>query len=408
MSASRSLVIGGGAAGLMAAISAAGRGESVVVLEGNEKLGRKILISGNGRCNLTNVDADSVHHYHSSYPGFPASVLAEFPLAQTLAFFAELGIETHEEKRGRLFPASDQAQSVVTVLADRLQVLGVEVVKGAKVCRLERTDIFRIYAEDGRQWQAERVVMASGGISAPKLGADRSGLDLAAGFGHTCTPLYPGLVPLVSPDPHVRRMRGVKVVAEVGALVDGKEIAVDVDDLLLTPYGVSGFTVLNLSARLVPHLERGMAELKVNLFPGKSPEPVSQMLKKRWEQNPHRSLEQSFVGLLSSKLVGPFLGRFGFAAGRRVDALTKAERWRLSQALTDWRIGVQAARPFDFAEVTIGGIQTGEVDPETLESFMVPGLYFAGEMLDVHGDLGGYNFQWAWASGHLAGQRRGS
>jgi len=381
----------------------------VELLEGNPRLGRKILISGNGRCNLTNQEADDPWHYHGGYPGFVRPSLERFSLQQTLDFFVDLGIDTHVEKRGRLFPLSDQAQAVVELLQDRTQRLGVEIHTGAKVCRLQRgEDAFLVIDQNGREWVAERVILASGGRSLPKLGADSSGLDLALSLGHSCTPLYPGLVPLLSPDPYVHKMQGVKVRAEVKVGLQGGREIVDRDDLLLTAYGVSGFTILNLSAQLVPLLAAGPVVLQVNLFPEKSPEQVSEELKDRWERNPHRSLEDSFWGLLAHKLVGPFLERFDLPRGQRVDRLGKKQRWRLAQALTCWPIEVTGPRSFEHAEVTIGGICTGEIDPETLESYLVPGLYFAGEILDVHGDLGGFNFQWAWSSGQMAGMRLGS
>jgi predicted Rossmann fold flavoprotein len=409
MMVEKTVVIGGGAAGLMAAISAAGAGERVDLLEGNPRLGRKILISGNGRCNLTNLDADAPWHYHGGYPGFVRSSLERFALQQTLDFFTDLGIDTHAEKRGRLFPLSNQAQAVVELLVDRAQCLGVEIHTGAKVRRLQRgEDRFRVIGQDGREWMAERVILASGGRSLPKLGADTSGLDLALSLGHSSTSLHPGLVPLLSSDPYVPKMQGVKVQAEVRvSLPGGREIA-DRDDLLLTAYGVSGFTILNLSAQLVPLLDAGPVVLQVNLFPEKSSEQVSEELKRRWERNPHRSLEDSFWGLLANKLVGPFLERFDLPRTQRVDRLGKKQRWRLAQALTCWPIEVTGPRSYEHAEVTIGGVCTGEVDPETLESYLVPGLYFAGEILDVHGDLGGFNFQWAWSSGRVAGMRLGS
>jgi hypothetical protein len=214
-------------------------------------------------------------------------------------------------------------------------------------------------------------------------------------------------VPLESPDEHVRQMQGVKVVARVRAVLSPRRTIADTDDLLFTPYGVSGFTILNLSAQLVPLLERGPLDLEVSLFPASSPEQVSELLQGRWARNPHRSLAESFAGLLSSKLVGPFLARFGFPADQRVEQIPKGVRWRLAQALTAWPIPVSGPRSFEFAEVTLGGIETGEVDARTLESRLVPGLHFAGEMLDIHGDLGGYNFQWAWSSGYLAGREAG-
>jgi predicted Rossmann fold flavoprotein len=391
---------------MMAAITAAALGEKVVLFEKGKKLGRKILISGNGRCNITNLQADDVRHYHGSRPDFIRSVLAHMPLVDTLQFFAELGVDVHEEKRGRLFPNSNQAQSVVDVLEDRLRLLGVEILLGSGVASLESKDShFLINLDRGNIFVAERVVLASGGISLAKLGADRSGIDLALACGHETTPLWPGLVALESSERCLTHMQGVKVVAEVEALLPGRERVCDIDDLLFAKYGVSGFTILNLSARIVPYLAKGPVELNVNLFPGRGPEEVSELLKGRWECNPHRSLLMSFAGLLNAKLVRHFLDRFNFSIAKIVGEIDKAERWRLAQCLTGWKVPVHKPRDFDYAEVTIGGVRTDSVNAHTLESYIVPGLYLAGEMLEVHGDLGGYNFQWAWASGHLAGKR---
>ena len=396
---------------MLAAIVAAEAGERVTLLEGSGKLGRKILISGNGRCNLTNRTADDLRHYHGTHPRFVRSALDQFRLEETLAFFADLGIEFHEEKRQRLFPVSDQAQAVVDLLADRLRCLGVRVETNAKVVGMGRasgSSRFELRDAEGQRYTGGRVIMASGGVSLARLGADRSGMDLAVGLGHRLTDLKPGLVPLISPEKYVARMQGLKVRAEVRVTLKGGREAVDTDDLLFTKYGVSGFSILNLSARLVPELRAKRAVLQVNFFPGRSPEAISHLLKERWQRHPHRSLELSFAGLLSSKLVRPLLDHLGFDAAQRVDQIGKGARWQLAQSLTNWPIAVSGPRPFDYAEVTIGGVRTGDINPDTLESFLVPGLYFAGEMVDIHADLGGFNFQWAWASGVLAGRRLGS
>ena len=396
---------------MLAAIVAAEAGERVTLLEGSGKLGRKILISGNGRCNLTNRTADDLRHYHGTHPRFVRSALDQFRLEETLAFFADLGIEFHEEKRQRLFPVSDQAQAVVDLLADRLRCLGVRVETNAKVVGMGRTSgssRFELHDAEGQCYTGARVILASGGVSLARLGADRSGMDLAVAMGHRLTDLKPGLVPLISPEKYVARLQGLKVRAEVRVALKGGREVVDTDDLLFTKYGVSGFAILNLSARLVPELGARRTLLRVNFFPGRSPEAISQLLKERWQRHPHRSLELSFAGLLSSKLVRPLLDHLGFDAAQRVDQIGKRARWQLAQSLTNWPIAVSGPRPFDYAEVTIGGVRTEDINPDTLESFLVPGLYFAGEMVDIHADLGGFNFQWAWASGVLAGRRLGS
>ena len=396
---------------MLAAIVAAEAGERVTLLEGSGKLGRKILISGNGRCNLTNRTADDLRHYHGTHPRFVRSALDQFRLEETLAFFADLGIEFHEEKRQRLFPVSDQAQAVVDLLADRMRCLGVRVETNARVVgmgRVSGSSRFELHDAEGQCYTGARVILASGGVSLARLGADRSGMDLAVAMGHRLTDLKPGLVPLISPEKYVARLQGLKVRAEVRVALKGGREAVDTDDLLFTKYGVSGFAILNISARLVPELGARRTLLRVNFFPGRSPEAISQLLKERWQRHPHRSLELSFAGLLSSKLVRPLLDHLGFDAAQRVDQLGKGARWQLAQSLTNWPIAVSGPRPFDYAEVTIGGVRTEDINPDTLESFLVPGLYFAGEMVDIHADLGGFNFQWAWASGVLAGRRLGS
>jgi predicted Rossmann fold flavoprotein len=388
----------------MAAIKSAESGRRTALLEGNQQLGRKLLVAGNGRCNLTNRDADGLAHNHSPQPRFVRQVLGAFPLGQTLEVFGGLGLELKEEKRGRLFPVSDQAQAVVDLLEERLLHLGVEIFRGAKIKRADLgAEGFALHSADGRWWQGSKLVLASGGISVAKLGADGSGLELARGFGHGSTSLLPGLVPLISPDEYLRPAQGVRVWAEVKAALGKGRQATDTDDLLFTPYGVSGFAILNLSAQVVPLLEEGPVALEINLFPGQSPEQVSELLKRRWERHPQRSLAFSFTGILHSKLVGPLLVRLGADPEQQVGRLSKTRRWELAQLLTGWPVQVNQPRDFDHAEVTIGGIRTGEVDPATLESRLVPGLHLAGEMLDVHGDLGGYNLQWAWASGAVAG-----
>ena len=404
----QTIVVGGGAAGIMAAISAAECGHQVAVLEANAKLGRKILISGNGRCNLTNLDADSLHRYHGGNPSFIRQVLVKYPLRETLDFFTRLGLPTKEGSRGRLFPMSDQAQSVVDVLEDRLSVLGIHVATEAKVTGLATsTDRkFLVKTSDGVSRRGGRVVLASGGMSLAKLGGNRSGIDLAQQLGHTSTTLLPGLVPLVSQDRRIHKIHGAKVWADVETELRSGRMIVETEDLLFTKYGVSGFAILNLSLRLVADLTSGPVEIRVNLFPGFSPEKVSELLKERWEMNPHRSVLLSFAGLLQAKVASAVLEIAGLPVDKRVETLNKTDRWRLAQTLTSLSVVVSEPRPFDFAEVTVGGIRTTEVNPESLESFLVPGLYFAGEMLDVQGDLGGFNFQWAWASGYLAGQGR--
>lgn len=401
------LVIGGGAAGMMAAIQAASGGARVLVLEGSRELGRKILISGNGRCNLLNIDGDDPTHYHGANPRFVRPALAAFPVQEALEFFTDLGIETRQEKRGRLFPRSDQARSVVQVLEDGLRTAGVDIRTDTRARTLSAVEGggFTVEDDQGAVWEAEHVVLCSGGLSVPKLGADDSGMALAEGLGHTRTALYPGLVALESADPWVRRMQGVRAWARVQAQ-PGRASIVDTDDLLFAKYGVSGFTILNLSARLVQHLrESGPLDLTVNLLPERTAEQVSELLQARWQRHPHRDLALSLAGLLHEKIARALIDKAGLDAAASAGTISNRQRWDLARLLTEWTIQVTGPRDYEYAEVTIGGIRTDEIDPHTLQSYMTPGLYFAGEMVDVHADLGGYNFQWAWSSGFVAGRQ---
>lgn len=406
----KTLVIGGGAAGMMAAIQAAAAAPGrVILLEGSRELGRKILISGNGRCNLLNVDGDDPAHYHGTHPRFVRPALAAFGVQESLQFFTDLGIETRQEKRGRLFPRSDQARSVVNVLADCLQASNVQVHTNARARTLQPDEGggFTVVGDAGAVWVAEQVVLCSGGLSVPKLGADDSGMVLAESLGHSRTALYPGLVALESSDPWVRRMQGVRTWARVQAQ-PGKATVVDTDDLLFAKYGVSGFTILNLSARIVQHLrESGPLELTVSLLPERTAEQVSELLQARWLRHPHRDLALSLAGLLHEKIARALLDKAGLDAQAPVAGISRRQRWDLARLLTEWSIQVTGPRDFEYAEVTVGGIRTDEVDPHSLQSYVAPGLFFAGEMVDVHGDLGGYNFQWAWSSGFVAGRNAG-
>ncbi len=398
-------VVGGGAAGMVSAISAAENGKHVVVFEQGPKLGRKILISGNGRCNLTNIEADIIDHYHSRDRDFIQGILEKFSLKDTVLFFSNLGIELSEEKRGRLFPQSNQAQSVVDVLADRMRQLNIVVYLNLQVNKLSKDgNTFQIQTKDEKSYSAKNVILASGGTTVAKIGGSRTGLDLASRLGHEISTLKPGLVPLKSSLAYLKRMKGVKTVAIVRVKsVKGKTVIEDHDDLFIADYGVSGFTILNLSARIVPMLTTGPVSLVINLFPNKTKSELYSALKLRWEKNPHRTLSVSFTGMLNSKLVDVLLSEMGFNGQKIVSQIDDAECKRIAEALSNWCVPVTEPRGFDFAEVMIGGVNTDEINPETLESYLCEGLYFCGEVIDVHGDLGGYNFQWAWSSGKVAG-----
>ncbi|MSS73864.1 MAG: NAD(P)/FAD-dependent oxidoreductase [Candidatus Latescibacteria bacterium] len=396
------LIIGGGAAGLMAAIAAADRGDRVTLLEKNERLGRKVLISGNGRCNVMNLDPDLVH-FHGGNPNFARHALSAFPVEETLRFFHDLGIETRVENRGRVFPASNQAASVVDLLEDRALHAGVRIVTGADVADLRRDGGFRVRAADGRAFEADRVVLTTGGTTAPSLGGSDDGIRMACRFGHRCTPTFPGLAPLETERSALHKLQGVRVTVAAEALVDGRAVKSDVWELLFRFYGLSGPVVLNLSEAVAPLIRERLVAVRINFFPGLHANALDDFLRERWQRHPHRSVGFSFTGVLPDKVPPVLLPLLGVSPDQRAGDVSAKTRRRIAEGLTAWEVRILDIRPFAEAEVMVGGIVTDDVDPRTLESKLVPGLFFAGEMLDVHGDLGGFNFQWAWSSGWVAG-----
>lgn len=397
------LVVGGGAAGLMAAIAAADRGDSVTLLEKNDRLGRKILISGNGRCNMLNTDGDPTH-FHGGDPAFARGPLEAFPVEDTLAFFKDLGIETRVERRGRVFPASNQATSVVRLLEDRAVRAGIEIAYSADMSALTQGDSFRVGTTDGRVFDADRVIVTTGGTSAPSIGGSDDGMRLVCALGHRRTAIYPGLGPLETERSELHKLQGVRAMVSAQALVDGKLVKQDDWEILFRYYGLSGLVIFNLSEAVAPFVDAGNVSVRINFFPGMDADELEELLRARWNRHPHRSAAFSFTGLLPDKIPPVLLPLMNLPPDRPSGGITAAEGRRIAEGLTAWEVRVLKSRPFAESEVMVGGIVTDDVDPSTMASRIVPGLFLAGEMLDVHGDLGGFNFQWAWSSGWVAGR----
>lgn len=397
------LVVGGGAAGLMAAIAAVDRGDRVTLLEKNDRLGRKILISGNGRCNLMNTDSD-LAHFHDADTGFARRALEAFTVEDTLAFFHDLGIDTRVEKRGRVFPASNQATSLVRLLEDRAQRTGVRIVYSADASDLVKSEGYSVTTADGQTFDADRVIMTTGGTSAPSIGGSDDGIRLVCALGHRSTSFYPGLVPLETERSTLHKLQGVRAMVSAEALVDGKVVKQDEWEILFRYYGLSGLIILNLSEAVAPFTEGGNVSIRINFFPGMDADTLEEKLRERWNRHPHRSAAFSFTGLLPDKIPPVFLPLLNIPSDRPAAGITQEDGRRIAEGLTAWDVRVLDTRPFAEAEVMVGGIVTDDIDPRTLESRISPGLYLAGEMLNVHADLGGFNFQWAWSSGWIAGQ----
>ena len=392
-------VIGGGASGIMAAITAARRGRSVVLLDRMPRLGKKILITGGGRCNLAHENLDPAL-YSTGAADLVSRVLARFGHLPIRLFFKELGLETVSES-GRVYPATNQAASVLRVLEMEIARRGVGVELHFDVVRIEALRAsFVVHAGDARSLEAGSVILAGGGKSYPALGSNGSGYRLAEAFGHGLVLPVPSAVPLLVKDRLCHLLQGQKIRARASALVDGVVRHASEGDALFTPYGLSGTAVLDVSESLSVALHRQTGRsvaVALDLVPFLSTEELaaefSRRLRSGW------SAADLVSGILPEKfraLAGELLPAYP-PEGDGAGAL-------LASGLKDKRFSVQGTRGWNEAEFTTGGIDAREVDPGTLESRFRKRLYLAGEILDVQGGRGGYNLAWAWASGRAAGE----
>lgn len=401
------IVVGGGAAGLVAAIAAARLGARVRIVERMSRVGKKILASGNGRCNLANARMD-LNSFHGAHRKFIQAVLGRFGFQETLAFFHELGVETRTEPDGRVFPLSDQAACVLDLLRDEAASLGVEEVCDTRIQKVEpRPDGTCVcYGTGDERFIADRVVVAAGGKASPNLGSNGGGYAIAQALGHQVVPPFPSLVQLRLDAPFLKRLDGLKIEGAVQARVDGVARRRAEGEVLFTDYGLSGIAVLEISRVAAQTLEAGgEMELALDLFPRWSAEEVAAILARRFAAHPARPLDTSLVGLLHKRLIGVVIGAAGLDASARRPAreMSGDDTRLLAMQMKDWRMRCTGTQSWMHAQVTAGGVDTREVASDTLESRLAPGVYFAGEVLDVDGDSGGYNLQWAWSSGYVAG-----
>lgn len=400
------LVVGGGAAGMTAAISARRLGANVTILERNPRVGKKILATGNGRCNYTNISAD-ITCYHGKNPQFAYSALSNFTIDDTIKFFERLGIEHKVEDSGKVFPMSDQASSFLDVFLYELNESGIGIVTDAYVKEItKKNDKFIIKLEDGKTYQGDRVIVAAGGKAMPSSGSDGNGYNLAAKLGHTVTGIFPALVQLMLEGSFFKRIEGVKFVGTAEVIYNNRSAAKDRGDILFANYGVSGPPILQISRMAGELLNEGKeAYLKITLLDMMPKEDLRKIINRRFQTGLKKPADFSLVGLINKRLIPVVLTEAGITDLKRPAALlTDQEQEALINVLTDWRFKIRGTKGWTSAQVTAGGIDTGEIDENTMESKLVKGLYFAGEILDIDGLCGGFNLQWAWSSGFIAGQ----
>ena len=400
----RVAVIGGGAAGMMAAISARNNGADVTLLERNNRVGKKILATGNGRCNYTNINM-SIDNYHGKNKKFPLSCLSKFGVEETLYFFEQLGITPAIEEDGRVFPLSYQSSSVLDVLRFELEALGVKVMTEAYVVDMEKDRDFIIGLKDGRKIYADKLILATGGKAAPNTGSDGNGYNLAKKLGHSIEEVFPGLVQLKLEGDFYKKVDGVKFVGRAGLYLNDRLIREDFGDILFTNYGISGPPILQLSRTALEHLNQGKpVELRVAIIHSKNQEELYEYLQYRFGFMGKKTIEVGLIGLINKRLIIPILKEVSIDRNKLIANLTQKEVRRLSKILTDLRFNISGSKSWQDAQVTAGGVSTDEIDNSTMESKLVKGLYFAGEVVDVDGDCGGFNLQWAWSSGYVAGK----
>ena len=395
------IVIGGGASGLMAAIAAAENGHAVTLLERQARVGRKLLSTGNGRCNLTNQNM-SLTCYHGQAPEFAAPALKALDLNATLTFFHNLGLLTVAEGSGRVYPYSDQAGSVVDVLRFAAEAAGVITHTGFEASGLKRgRNGFTVSSSD-ETLSADRVIVCCGGMAGGKLGGTRSGYELLQSLGHHVTRLRPALVQVKTDPTYVRSLKGVRANADLRLCRGQNTTAASCGEVQFTEFGVSGPAVFELSRAAAT--EKGPLILRIDLLPQLSSSDVEAMLSRRIASMQGLTTENLLAGMLHNRLGRTVLRYAGYGLADPVISLSAADLKKIAHAVKDFSLPVIDVLGFDSAQVTAGGICTAEFDPNTLQSRLIPGLYAAGEVLDIDGDCGGYNLQWAWSSGFLAGQ----
>ncbi len=400
-------VVGGGASGIMAAIAAARQGAAVVLLERGERIGRKILMTGNGRCNLGNRVL-SEREYYSGDRARLADWLGKFGTEDTVHFFEGLGLRI-KDRDGYLYPACEQASAVLDVLRTELKVLKVEIVAGCRIGGIHKGRDGKIVLESDRgEFLFDRVILACGGKAAPRTGSDGSGYRLASLLGHTITPTVPALVQLRCREEYFKAVAGVRTDAEISIYRRGKCVAAERGELQLVEYGISGIPVFQLSRRAGYLLrEDGEAEAVLNLLPDFGPDDMERLIEDRSPLRRGRTVEEFFTGLLHKKIMMLFIKLSELKPAMPAEEAPQEALGRVYRLCREWRVHVTGSNSYEHAQVTAGGVDLREVT-ENLESVKMPGVYFSGEMLDVDGRCGGYNLQWAWCSGYLAGSAAGS
>lgn len=405
----RIIVIGGGAAGMMAAIYAARRGYPVILLEKNEKLGKKLYITGKGRCNLTNAcDMDGLFANVVTNPKFMYGAFYSYTNFDTIDFFEEIGLKTKIERGNRVFPESDRSSDVLAVLLKELKRLGVDIRYGSEAAEiLAENNVFAGVRLKGSNevLYGEKVIIATGGLSYPATGSTGDGYRFAKSLGHTVTKLHPSLVPMnVEELAAIKELQGLSLKNIHIRITSGKkEIYSDFGELLFTHFGVSGPVILSASSYCIPYMENRDLILSIDLKPALSKEQLDARILRDFDEFSNKQYKNALDQLLPRKLIQVIIALSNIDPEKKVNLITREERGRLVELLKGFKFHITRLRDYNEAVITKGGIQVKEINPSTMESKIVSNVFFAGEVLDVDALTGGFNLQIAWSTACLAG-----
>ena len=406
---SKVLVVGGGAAGMLSAIIAAKNGHQVLLLEKNEKLGKKLFITGKGRCNLTNAcDKEEFFEQVVSNPKFFYKAYHAFNNYDTMDFFEQLGLPIKTERGNRVFPASDKSSDVITVLRRELERSLVTVRYHSEVTEIITTDqsFYSLRLKNEKEeLRGDAVIIATGGLSYPMTGSTGDGFRFAKSMGHTVTKLYPSLVPVHVKEAFVKELMGLSLKNVKISITSGnKQIYQDFGEMLFTHFGVSGPVILSASSYLIPFLEKQEPlALSIDLKPALTPEQLDTRILRDFEEFKNKQFKNSLDHLLPNKLIDVIIRLSLIDSEKKVNSITKEERFQLVQLLKNFTLHITRLSDYNQAVITKGGVSVKEINPSTMESKLIHNLYFIGEVLDLDALTGGFNLQLAWSTAYLAG-----
>lgn len=394
------VIVGGGASGLTAAITAARNGKDVTIIERNNKCGKKILITGNGRCNFWNTD-ENLSHFHSSNSNLLKEFITDERKNSILKFFDSLGL-AYKTKNGYYYPFSNQAFTVENALLSECKKLNIKIINDITVEKIIKKDCF-IINPDKEKITAKNIIIATGSKAAPKTGSDGLGYEISKSLGHNIITPLPSLVQLKADEPYFKNWSGIRTDVKVNLLINHKYIKSETGEVQLTNYGLSGICIFNLSGETAKALNQNKnVIISINFIPfASNPKIFLQTLNKN---SYHKTISELLEGILHYKLVDIIIKKTHLKRDLLLNTLTDNELNNLIKTLTDFQIEILDTHTLDHAQVCSGGIPLTEINSKTLESLKVKNLYFTGEIIDIDGDCGGYNLGWAWMSGIIAGK----